>query len=181
MREIEVKLKGSNFEELENKLKEKGCMLSEPISQHDTIYALKGSTNEFSQASEGDVVIRIRRMKDKAQLTLKQQRSREGDSMEYETEVADPEAMHKILETLSWYPVVEVRKVRRKGKFGSYEVCLDEVERLGTFVELEKLCEDNADPEMVREELFKELESLGLSRNDEETRGYDTQVFQLGK
>ena len=179
MREIEVKLKANNFEGLENKLKEKGCVLSEPISQHDVIYSLKNSTEEFEQAKEGDIIIRIRHMKDKAQLNLKQQRSGEMDNLEYETEIGNQEETHKILETLGWHPVVEVKKMRRKGKLGEYEICLDQVEKLGTFVELEKMTGDDADPEEVRNELFTKLELLGLSRSDEETRGYDTQIYQL--
>ncbi|MEK7586712.1 MAG: class IV adenylate cyclase [Patescibacteria group bacterium] len=179
MREIEIKLKVDNFEEIEKKLKERGCILSQPISQHDVIYSQKGSKKEFEQANEGDVIIRIRHLKDSAQLNLKQQRSGEMDNLEYETEVKDPKEMHKILETLGWKPVVEVKKLRRKGKLGEYEICLDQVEKLGTFIELEKLTADDADPLEVREELFRELESLGLSRFDEETRGYDTQIFQL--
>lgn len=179
MREIEIKLKAKNFRELEQRLKEKGCVLSEPISQHDVIYSLKGSRNEFQSAQEGDVVIRIRYLKDSAELTLKQQRSNESDNIEYETGVMDPKQVHHMLELLGWYPTVEVRKMRRKGKLGPYEICLDEVEKLGTFIELEKLTEEDIDAEEVRRELFKELESLGLSRNDEETRGYDTQIYQL--
>lgn len=179
MREIEIKLKAKNFGEIESKLEERGCVLSEPISQHDVIYSLKNSTEEFESAKEGDVIIRIRHLKDTAQLNLKQQRSSEMDNLEYETEVDDAEATHKILETLGWHPVVEVQKLRRKGKLGDYEICLDQVEKLGTFVELEKMTDDDAQPEVVREELFKELESLGLSRTDEETKGYDTQIFQL--
>ena len=84
-----------------------------------------------------------------------------------------------MLKLLNWSPMVEVKKVRRKGKLGEYEICLDQVEQLGTFIELEKMTSDDANPEDVREELFKELESLGLSRQDEETRGYDTQIYQL--
>ena len=114
-----------------------------------------------------------------AEFTLKQQRSNESDNIEWETEVKDPEVIHNILSILEWYPSVEGKKMRRKGKLGEYEVCLDKVEKLGTFVELEKITGDNADAEEVREELFKELEFLGLSRDDEETRGYDTQIFQL--
>ncbi|MEK7461768.1 MAG: hypothetical protein AAB586_01725 [Patescibacteria group bacterium] len=53
------------------------------------------------------------------------------------------------------------------------------MEKLGTFVELEKITGDNVNAEDVREELFKELESLGLSRTDEEIRDDDTQIFQL--
>lgn len=180
MREIEIKLRAKNLEEIEQKLKEKGCTISEPISQHDTIYSLKGSRNEFESASEGDVIIRIRRLKNTAQLNLKQQRSSEGDNLEYETEVKDPEEVHNMLTTLNWYPAIEVKKMRKKGKLGEYEFCLDQVEQLGTFVEIEKLTSDDVDPNEVREELFKELESLGLSREDEEIRGYDTQIYQLG-
>ena len=180
MREIEIKLKADNFPELEAKLKEKGCVLSTPINQHDVVYSLKSSTNEFESAKEGDVIIRIRHLKDSARLTLKQQRSGEGDNLEYETEVSDPKAVHSILTTLGWNPVVEVKKIRRKGKLGEYEICLDDVEKLGTYVELEKMESDNADPEKVREELFLVLESFGLSRTDEEIRGYDTQLYQLG-
>jgi len=179
MREIEVKLRARNLNEIEQNLIKRNCILSEPISQYDVIYSLKGSKNEFEKASEGDVIIRIRHMKDKAQLNLKQQRSSELDNLEYETEIKDYEQVHKMLETLGWHPVVEVRKIRRKGKLGEYEVCLDEVEKLGTFVELEKLTDDDVDPKVVKEELFNELESLGLSRKDEETRGYDTQIYQL--
>lgn len=180
MREIEIKLKAKNFENLEKSLKDKGVLLSQPISQHDVIYTLNNSTKEFESAGAKDIVIRIRYLKDRAILTLKKQCSRELDNLEYETEVKEPDQMHNVLIILGWKPIVEVKKIRRKGTLGEYEIYLDQVEKLGDFVELEKLADDQADPEQIREELFKELETLGLSRNDEETRGYDTQMYQLG-
>lgn len=181
MREIEIKARVDNLRDVEKKLRERGCLLSGPISQHDTIYSLKKSTEEFESAKKGDVIIRIRRLKDKAQLNLKQQCSGEMDNLEHETEISNVEAVHKILQTLGWFPVVEVKKVRRKGNLGKYEICLDQVENLGSFVELEKMTSDDANPEKVRGELFNELVSLGLSREDEEIRGYDTQIYQLQK
>ncbi len=178
MREIEVKLKVNNFEELETRLKEKSCVLSEPISQRDVIYSLGGSTKGLANSKEGDVFIRIRYLKNTAQLNLKKQRSGEMDNIEYETEVVDPKATHLILTTLGWSPVLEVKKIRRKGKLGECEICLDQVEQLGTFVELERLVDDDVSPEEVKEELFTKLELLGLSRSDEETKGYDIQIYQ---
>ncbi|MFA6097462.1 MAG: class IV adenylate cyclase [Candidatus Paceibacterota bacterium] len=179
MREIEIKLKVENLGELAKKLSERGYELSDPIQQHDIVYSLKDKPQRIEYAKEGDISIRIRRSGGKAELNLKQQQSNEMDNLEYETEVKDPEAMHQILLKLGYVPEVEVKKIRRKGKLGPYEICLDEVERLGTFVELEKLAPDNTDPEEIREELFRELEKLGLSRKDEETRGYDNQILQL--
>jgi adenylate cyclase, class 2 len=181
MREIEIKLRAKNLDALRHKLNEQGCVLSSPIRQHDTVYSRKEDANKdfWKQAKEGDIVLRIRRMDDIAEFNLKQQRSNEMDNLEYETEVDDPEAMRQILLTMGYVPEVEVRKMRQKGKLGKYEICLDEVEELGTFVELEALEDDDVDPEKIRDALFSKLETLGLSRDAEETRGYDTQMYQL--
>jgi adenylate cyclase class 2 len=180
MREIEIKLKVNNFDELENNLKNKDVILSEPFTQHDFIYSLNNSTKEFESPEENNVIIRLRYLSDRTILTLKKQRSRESDNLEYETEIKDSDQMNHILSTLGWNPIIEIKKIRRKGKLGIYEICLDQVEKLGDFVEIETLTDDNANPEEAREQLFKELEMLGLSRSDEETRGYDTQMYNLG-
>ncbi len=179
MREIEIKIKVKDLDKIQEKLKERGCVFSDPISQHDVIYSNGGSANELQSSKEGDVFLRIRRMNDMSKLNLKQQRSSEMDNIEYETEIEDPEVMHNILFTLGWHPEVEVKKMRRKGKLGEYEICLDDVEKLGSFIEVEKLTNDDANPQEIREELFRVVESLDLSRSDEETRGYDTQIYFL--
>lgn len=179
MREIEIKIKVKDLEEVQRRLEERGCIFSDPISQRDVVYSKGGSTEEWQSSKEGDIIMRIRYLEGRAEFNLKQQRSSEMDNIEYETEVKDPESMHKILVTLGYAPEVEVKKMRRKGKLGEYEICLDEVEKIGSYIEIEKLTSDDADPEEVKEELFQVLESIGLSRSDEETRGYDTQIFQL--
>jgi len=180
MREIEIKLKVSNLDVLKNKLQEAGCVLSDEISQFDTIYSNKKTvTREWNVPQEGDLVLRIRRENEISEFNIKKQRSHELDNIEYETKVEDPEILHKMLLLMGYTPDVEVKKVRQKGKLGEYEVCLDTVERLGTFVELEKLTDDDVDAEKIEEDLFQTLESLGLSRTDQEKRGYDTQIYQL--
>lgn len=185
MREIEIKIKVNNLEALRQKLQEKECVLSEPIKQHDVVYSLKGSAEEFESAKEGDIILRIRRQNiagnEVAEFNLKQQRSNEMDNIEYETEIKNPEAMRNILNILGWAPQIEVKKIRQKGKLGEYEICLDEVEELGSYVELEKITDDDVNPEKIREELFRVLESLGLLREDEELKGYDTQLYFLRK
>lgn len=179
MREIEVKLKVKDTGELIKKLESQGCALSEPLVQHDLIYSKAGSTEEWEVSKEGQICMRIRRQPDKAEFNLKQQRSNELDNAEYETTVDNPQAMHQILDILGYAPQVEVKKVRRKGRWKEYEICVDEVERLGGFIEIEKLADNTADPAAVQEELLAELESLGLSRADQELRGYDTQIFRM--
>jgi adenylate cyclase class 2 len=181
MREIEIKLRVKDHDALKRKLGEIGCALSAPIHQHDTVYAKAGDTSIWEDMKEGYVIVRIRRDDREAIFTLKQQRTNEHDNIECETRIDDADAMHRALTLLGFAPEVEVKKVRRKGKLGDDEICLDEVEGLGAFVELERMADDDADPKQVAEALYSKLESLGLSRKDEETRGYDTQVFQARK
>ena len=179
MREIEIKVRIKDSEAAEKRLREMGCVLGAPVVQHDVIYALNGTDRIFKSSKEGDVVVRIRHLADGAELTLKQQKTGEMDNIEYETKIADAEVMDKILKKLGYQPVVEVLKRRQKGKLGAYAVCFDEVEKLGNFIELEKMTDEEADAFAVREKLFAVLEELGCSRTDEETRGYDTQMYQL--
>src|SRR3989344_4720175 len=179
MREIEIKLRVQNLEELEKKLTDSGLVISKEITQHDVIYSHINDTHGFDESYEGCIISRIRKENGTSIINLKQQRSGEMDNTEYETEVKDGDEMHNILLLLGWKPEVEVKKVRKKGKLGEYEICLDSVEQLGNFVELEKLTDDNVDPEKVRKELFEALKPFGLSEKDEETKGYDTQIYQL--
>ncbi|MDP3762811.1 MAG: CYTH domain-containing protein, partial [bacterium] len=57
-----------------------------------------------------------------------------------------------------------------------YEICLDEVDRLGSFVEVETFSDDG-DPEKIQEEIFKFLLSLGVKPEDRVREGYDTLVY----
>ena len=178
MREIEIKLRVKDLDALEKDLAVKGCVFSDPIRQEDVIYS-NGREDFFESAKAGDIIVRIRRQGNIIQLNLKQQRTYEMDNTEYETEIKDAEETHKILEVLGWKPVIEVKKIRREGKLTGYKFCLDKVDDLGDFIEVEKMTNNDANPNEVRKELFKAIEPFGLTEADEETKGYDTQMYQI--
>jgi len=180
MREVEIKLRVPDLDALEKKLTDAGLTISKEITQHDVVYSHVDDKRDYLDAYEGHIAIRIRNEDDVNKLTLKRQRTHELDNDEYETKVEDGEVMHQILLTLGWKPAVEVKKTRKKGKLGEYEVCLDNVEGLGTFMELEKMTNDaNSDAEVIRKELFEAVKPFGLTETDEEKLGYDTQLFKL--
>lgn len=179
MREIEIKLKASNLNGLEEQLVKAGCRLSEEIHQHDVIYSKIDDPKEFADSYEGHVAVRIRKEGEKTKLTIKLQCSNEMDNIEHEMEIESFDKMDEMLKILGWKREVEVKKIRKKGKLGEYEVCLDNVEQLGTFVELEKMTKDDDDPEKVRKELFDVLRPFGFSEEDEVGQGYDTLIYQL--
>jgi adenylate cyclase, class 2 len=181
MHEIEIKIRTKDPRTLVDRLVAQGCALSEPIHQEDTIYSRAGDPSPWERMKEGDIIVRIRRDNKGALFTLKQQCTNELDNIEHETRVEDPDNLHQALLLMGFMPMVQVRKIRRTAKLGGDEICLDEVHELGSFVELERLTDKDVDAAEVAEELYKKLESLGLSRCDEEKRGYDTQMYQLRK
>ena len=180
MREIEIKVKVKDIEALRAELVKRSCVLREPVEQHDTIYT-GGNTDVWEKPIEGQIVMRIRRQPTGAKFTLKRQLSNELDNIEHEVKIDDPDTFHKILGELGFKPMVEVKKVRQRGKLGDYEICVDRVEQLGDFVELEKMTDEDVDRVMIEKQLFAELEPFGISRTDQVTNGYDTLIYRLEK
>ena len=131
------------------------------------------------------IAIRIRKVinmtGNKFFLTAKYNLSNELDNIEHELEIMDGPEMHATLGLMGWQPVVEVKKMRRKGKLGEYEICLDEVEELGSFAGLEKMTSDDADAGLIQGQLLKEFEALGIPRGNQEMSGYDTLMYSLKK
>ncbi|HSI20909.1 MAG TPA: class IV adenylate cyclase [Verrucomicrobiae bacterium] len=172
MQEIEVKARVQNAEGLKAALVLRGVHLTEPKTQHDTIYT-EGDW-EFVKFQNERNILRIREQGESSVLTLKRPGVNELHSIEHETVIANVKEMHEILLLMGYKPIVEVKKKRQKGHFQDMEICLDEVEGIGVFVEVERLLESDKDVEKVQEELFVFLEELGVAREDRETRGYDT-------
>lgn len=171
--EIEVKAKVRDFEILKNKLKEIGCVLSLPIIQDDCIYNKKGLN--IYKGYDGSPILRIREQSGKIIFTLKKNRSNELDCIEKEVEVNDRNILNDIIELLDYEKTVEVHKKRIKTNYKDYEICLDEVDGLGSYIEVEKMSDE--DGEKIQNELFDFLQTLGVSKEDRVLKGYDTLMW----
>jgi adenylate cyclase class 2 len=173
-KEIEVKAKIEDFAEVKRKLEALGCKFSAPQKQVDTVYFPNGiGPDDFTT---GVNAIRIRKEKDKITLTLKQRQELALANLEKEVTVSSAETMAEILLLMGYYEFNTVSKVRRKCRYKAYEICLDEVEVLGNFIEVEKMSDEPSIA--VQEELFTFLESLGINRKDRATKGYDILLHQ---
>lgn len=178
MREVEVKVKISNLKEAKEILEEKGVVFDEETIQEDKVFLKQGISYEDLQVkANGANVLRLREQDGQVKFTLKQTQSMELDCLEAETLVEDPIEMQKAIELLGFYLAVRVKKVRQKGKLNGLTFCLDEVEELGSFVEVEKLCEDNIDAENVQKELYQILVDMGLEIEKQMFQGYDTLMY----
>lgn len=170
-KEIEIKIQVKEFETFQNKLKEQGCVFTEPVAQDDMVFI--NYEGDYTLFPEGANYLRIRQTKDKSFFTLK--RGEEMDSIERETVISDPNQMRDALLYMGYKEAVRVKKVRTKTNFEGYEICFDEVDGLGNFVEVEKITDE--DTETVRNEMLDFLKNSGIDTTERVHNGYDTLMY----
>ncbi len=176
MRETEVKARVNDIEFIKNKLISLGCLFSDPIIQNDSVFFENGIKPENGR---GIPAFRIRDEGTRFLFTLKIPEANDLDKIEREMEITDPKTMKEMLELINFRETIRLNKKRIKCKYNGYEICLDDVEGLGQFIEVEKITDENA--EKVQEELFNFLISLGVKKEDRVTVGYDTLLHRISR
>ena len=174
MREIEIKARVENLDSIIDALKAQGAEVTEPVTQHDVVYGPAGVDGGGDNTAPW-LRIRTETKGDETThyFTLKKSVTNQLDSIEHETIVNDAEELEKIISLLDFELYSDLTKTRQKTHINEIEICLDYVDGLGYFVEAEKLTSDDIDYPEVIEGLWVLLESIGVSRADEVTDGYD--------
>lgn len=181
MHEVEVKAALKDKESVVKALESLGCVLGEPVTEEDILYA--DEVGEMDAYNRNANFLRIRERGDgKIIFTLKHHPDRhEGrpDSMplEHETSIGSKEEMEKILALQGYQEAVRVSKVRRKGAYQKWEICMDEVAGLGSYIELEELT-DGKDTQRVVDEMLSFLGRLGIAREDMFADRYDIALLK---
>ena len=182
MREVEVKAHIRGEDALLKQLARLGGVLSEPITQEDTVYVKEtGSINTFLS---NDHFLRIRKTPERVIFTLKYHpgRTGNGDSLsmpiEHEVDVSNENELKEMLQLLGFVQALTITKTRRTAHVGEYEICIDEVEGLGSFIEVEKLLENEEDTEETIRDMKIFLESLGIAQEDIGVKRYDVQLLE---
>jgi adenylate cyclase class 2 len=183
--EIEVKARIEDKDGLVKRLAALGCALSKPISQDDTVFTKKvGKLDEFLSNEE---FLRIRIQDDgKVILTAKKPADKNNKSKEnlvkreYEVEVSSADDARGILEFLGFKEAVSVKKIRQTAHYGKYEICVDEIVGLGSFIELEEMG-DSKQAAANQRDMFAFLMSLGVSPEAQVNKGYDILMIEKQK
>ena len=177
--EIETKARVRDREELIHNLSALGCELSAPTRQDDTVYVRK--PGDLATFLQNDVFLRIRIQDDGTTvLTAKRPVRKAGDVLvkyEHEVLVSSADEARAMLVLMGFSEAVRVVKVRRKGYVSGYEACLDDIEGLGTFIELEQMGAQE-DAERIQAEMRAFLSSLGIAPEDAVTKGYDVLMLE---
>ena len=81
---------------------------------------------------------------------------------EHETAVADRDQMHRAVVAMGFHPTVRIVKTRRTATVGDLALCVDELDGLGVFLEVERMVPDGVPGEAVQAELSRSVASLGV-------------------
>jgi adenylate cyclase class 2 len=175
MHEIEVKAHLRDKEATMEKLAALGCAFSEPKTQEDVVYVEKAGSIDIFMSNP--VFLRIRVVNGSSVIFTAKKRLQALAAIEHEVEVSDRAQMEEILKLLGYREAVRIAKTRITTAHEGREICIDEVEGLGSFIEMEQLAPE-ADIDAVQEELFAFLRGLGVTDADRTHKGYDLQILE---
>lgn len=156
--EIEVKAYADDLKRVEETLKKMDAHFVEKVYEIDTYF-----NHPARDFAETDEALRIRVAGGKSYLTYKgrkvdvQSKTRE----EIEVEIKDADTAALLLTKLGFTPVAVVKKIRILYELGKFDICLDDVEEVGTFVEIETSGENMGEQ---RDAALALLERLNLKK-----------------
>ena len=179
--EVEQKFPVARLQEAEKRLVAAGARFSQPVVQVDRYFA--HPARDFAQTDEA---LRIRQSGDRIVITYKGPKLDHSTKSREEIELPLPSAdstvddFTSLLVAIGFSPVAEVRKTRRtadlqRGEW-SVEVAVDDVDHLGSFVELEVLVSEKT-LDAARACVASLAAELGLS--DSERRSYLEMLLEL--
>lgn len=170
MIEVEVKLPVQNIEQIRERLQKAGFEETALIYERDTYF-----DNARNEIRNTDSALRIRETRNyetgeiSAQLNYKG-RKLDNQTMtrkELESGVEDPEVCRQILKALGYEAVApEVIKRRRMMSQKPVTACLDDVQGLGYFLELEIMTEEEKEKDVLLKKIENILHYLGYTISD---------------
>lgn len=162
--EIEIKSPCSDHDAVIEKARALGAGYSKKLREVD-LY-LNHPARDFRDTDEA---LRLRQVNNSVILTYKGPKlgTKSKTRVEKEVAVEDFNAVLEILELLGFIPSGTIEKEREIFTLGDVEICIDRVDGLGNFVELEM---KGADREGIERKLFGIAGQLGLDQF--ETKSY---------
>jgi adenylate cyclase class 2 len=172
MIELEVKAPCRDLAGLEGRLRAMGARRIEELEQVDVYYS--HPARDFAASDEA---LRLRRENARSMITYKGPKLDRDTKMreEVELEVEDLERMALLLERVGFRPVRRVAKRRTVYAVGLVHICLDRVEGLGDFVEMEYTGDDL---DAGKGKILELKQALGLEGN--ERRSYLELLMEKG-
>lgn len=172
--EVEMKVYLENKEYVVNLLTNIGCSWEKEKVQYDRIFYKKDMENQ-------ELFFRIRNENNVNYILTLKQILNEVEVVEFESSISDPNEVMKMILKIGFKEYVTINKSRMEGKVNNFSVCVDNVEGLGDFLEVEKIVLESCERDDAKRELEMFLFSLGIKTDRICKKRYHTMICELQK
>ncbi len=176
MRDVEIKARVVDLEWLKNKLVLLGYFFSSSLFQQDRFYLPNALA--YTDIKEWTISMRLRNANGDYTLALKKRWEHEFDDIEREVHIDDAEQAAEMLKYMWYYQVLEVSKVRQRASYNWLTICLDEVDGLGSFINVRKSVSGDSLSD-IQNQLIAFLLNLGIVESDITYERYDAMLYAL--
>ena len=159
MIEIEIKAEVKDIEKVKDNLKKADARFIKTEEQVDRIFGHSMFLDENKFITEGGLSARIRQVNDKKQIDFKEI-TRDKAGIEVSAEIGSVEDGLRFLKKLGFEEAFTLKKSRDVFQYNDFTICLDKVDKLGNFIEIEKLVSLNSEEEKIRQECMELLNKL---------------------
>lgn len=160
MLEVELKVKIPSLDPVREQLKRENAQFFGKVHEHDIYY--NAPHRDFGKTDEA---VRVRYTDDHAVVTYKGPKIKKfglkaREELNFAVECG--ETFETMLDRLGFTKTLEVNKWRENYKFKEASICLDTVDELGTFAEIEVITEsENDNPTAKIESIAQEIGVVG--------------------
>lgn len=183
MIEVEVKLPVRDIETLKQKLAAQGFLKGKSVKEEDIYF--NSPVHDFRKRDEALRVRRVTMLKEGTSTSFLTYKGPKMDQVsmtrkELETGIEDMDIMRKVIHALGFeleYPVTKTREYYQKERMTA---CVDQVDFLGDFLELEVLVEEEAQREQALYIIEEMLKELGYEMADTTRTSYLTMLMKKG-
>lgn len=164
--EIEIRAQLKNGLDIIKKIKKMEGIVYNGLKTEKDIYFKHKSDNERK------LVLRIRQTGDKKLLTFKA-KSKKHDTAwpDIDLPLHDSKTLRSILLSSDFEEVVKITKTRNSFKYGEYEINIDEIKELGSFIEIEARG-NSKQRNIIETNILSLLVNLGIPKTSIILKGY---------
>jgi adenylate cyclase class 2 len=177
MIEVEIRAKLNEPQKLVDELRKRGAESLGILKQNDYMYAFE---NPGEPIKEGGILARIREENDKIRLEFKEIMRESGAGIDIKVEISNVELAKRLISKLGLNYLSDIKKKRELFSLDGFEIAIDNVERLGTFVEVEKTLDSENEMEKTKADCIELLKML-IGEVEIEKRKYGDLLLELDK
>lgn len=179
MNEIELKFKIDDYNKIYQKLFQMGCIFEKTIEQKDVVFFHKDNKNY--DINFQTIVIRTRIIDNTIkQITLKKRTNETCACKEIELSVENSDKIDEFICALDFVKTIEFTKKRTQTTFKEFNICFDEIDKLGNYIEIEIITKDN-DIQLYKNKILDFANFIGIDTNDVESRYYPQMILSKQK